>query len=229
MNNKIEKELMEMRDEKYLAFHQRLLNDDIKIIGVRLPSLRAYAKKLSKESTLEFWIRNIKDDYYEEILLKGLLIGLYKNLTFKQLEKYIQYYVSKITNWALCDTFCSSLKITKKYKDEIWNLIQVYLKSNQEFEVRFALVMILNYYIDDEHIQDIFTMINHVKLDKYYTQMANAWLISYCFIKYYEQTLKFYQTNCKIDDWTYHKGIQKAMESYRLSAAQKEKLKSLRK
>ncbi|MBQ9314802.1 MAG: DNA alkylation repair protein [Clostridia bacterium] len=229
MKNKIEKELFKMADETYAEFHRGIVNDDIPIIGVRLPKLREYAKSLSKKDTLEFLLENIKEDYYEEILLKGILIGLYPKLSFEEVKKYIQYYVPKIRNWALCDSFCSSLKITKKYKSEIWKTIEGYLKSSKEFDVRFALVMILNYYIEDEYIKDIFKIINHVTVDEYYTKMANAWLISYCFIKYYDETLEFYQNNCQIDTWTYHKGIQKAIESYRLTKEQKDELKKLRK
>ena len=58
--------------------------------------------------------------------------------------------------------------------------------------------------------------------------MANAWLISYCFIKFFDETVDFYKSNCKIDKWTYQKGIQKSLESYRLTDKQKELLRQLR-
>ena len=198
-------------------------------IGIRLPILRKYAKELSKEYELDFLIENINENYHEEILLKGFLIGLYKNLKWEELEKYIRYYVDRITTWDLCDCFCSSLKITKKYEKEMWNLIQEYLKSDKEFYVRFALVMILSYYINDEYIDRIFKIIQDVKLDKYYTKMANAWLISYCVIKEYDKTLEFLKEDTKIDKWTFNKGIQKSIESFRVTDEHKEELKKLRK
>ena len=71
-------------------------------------------------------------------------------------EKKIRYFVPKITTWDLCDCVCASLKTTKKYEKEMWNLLKEYLKSDKEFYVRFALVMILNYYINDEYIYEIF-------------------------------------------------------------------------
>lgn len=227
MNN-VESELFNFADGDYLKFHKKILNDEMPIIGIRLPRLKEYAKKISKENSIDYWLKNIKEDYYEEILLKGILIGLYKNLSIDELNKYIDYYVPKIRNWALCDTFCSGLKITKKYKKEIWKTLQKYLKSSKEFDVRFALVMILNYYIDEEYLNEIFEIINNVKVDAYYTKMGNAWLISYCFIKYYDETLNFYKTDCHIDEWTYNKGIQKALESYRLTDEQKDTLKKMK-
>ena len=116
---------------------------------------------------------------------------------------------------------------TKKYYNEVWDLVNEYLSSKQEFEVRFALVMILNYYINDEYIERIFEIINQVNLDKYYVKMANAWLISYCVIKEYDKTLYFLENDCKVDEWTYKKGIQKSIESFRVSNDNKEELRKL--
>ena len=231
-NKEVENELLKLADSKYLEFNKslKLGNDEnIKQIGVKMPMLRKYSKKLSKEYELEYLLNNINENYYEEIMLKGLLIGEYKNLNWEELEKYIKYYVPKITDWGLCDTFCCSLKISKKYFKEIWNLLGEYLKSNNEFEVRFGLVMILNYYINDDYIDKIYEIINNVSLDKYYVKMANAWLISYCVIEYYDKTLNFLKNNLKIDKWTYNKGIQKSIESFRLTKEQKEVLRGLRK
>mgnify|MGYP003305544549 CR=1 FL=1 len=62
----------------------------------------------------EYLICNICDAYYEEIMLKGMIIGLNKKLEWKNIERYINEFVPKIDNWAICDTFCSSLKIINK-------------------------------------------------------------------------------------------------------------------
>lgn len=230
LKNEVKDKLKENADEGYIEFSKSLAvgNDECKRIGVRIPILRKYAKELSKKYELDFLIENVDEEYYEELLLKGILIGEYSNLEWNDLEKYIRYYVPRIYDWCLCDTFCSSLKIVKKYSDKIWALVQEYLKSSQEFEVRFALVIILNYYINEEYIEKIYEVINNVTLDEYYVKMANAWLISYCLIKEYDKTINFLKNKCKVDSWTYRKGIQKALESYRVTAKNKEKLRKLR-
>jgi len=207
----------------------KIINDNIKTIGVKLPNLRKYAKELRKTYELDYLLDVINENSYQGLLIKGILIGEFKNLSFEETEKYIRYYVSKIADWGVCDTFCCSLKITKKHQKEIWKIIQDYLNSNKEFEVRFALVMILNYYISDEYIESIYKIINNVRLDYYYVKMANAWLISYCVIKYYDETIKFLKNNCVIDKWTYNKGIQKSIESLRITKEQKRELRTLRK
>ncbi len=231
LKKQVKQYLLNLEDKKYLEFSKKLNmhNQDHKQIGVKIPLIRAYAKELSQKYELEFLIDNIDEEYYEELMLKGILIGTYKNLEFGELEKQINIFVPKIDDWGICDSFCNSLKITKKYKKEIWNLINnKYLKSKNEFEVRFGLVMILNYYIEDEYLEKIYKIINKVKLDKYYVKMANAWLISYCVIKYYDRTYKFLKEECKIDKWTYNKGIQKSIESYRITKEEKDKLRKLK-
>lgn len=109
----------------------------------------------------------------------------------------------------------------------MFKVIKRYLKSTQEYQVRFAIVMLLNYYINDQYIDQVLQILDNVKLDKYYVQMANAWAISICLIKYYNKTLDFLNTT-KIDDFTYNKGIQKAIESYRITNEQKEYLRTLK-
>jgi len=225
----IKGELKLLIDEKYREFHSNLCPGINNILGIRVPVLRNYAKELNKQYNINELIGNIDDEYYEEIMLKGMIIGLNKNLKWKEVEKYIKEFVPKIDNWAICDTFCAGLKITKKYKLEMWNLINEYLNSTREFEVRFAIVMILDYYIDSSHLQKDFEIFNNIKLDKYYAKMAVAWAISICLIKFYKETISYLKNNSNLDNWTYNKAIQKTIESYRIINEQKEELKTLKK
>ena len=111
----------------------------------------------------------------------------------------------------------------------MWKFIQEYLKSDKEFELRFAIVMILGYFIDEEYLEKDFKIFNNIKSDKYYVKMALAWAISICVIKYYDRTVKYLEKEAILDDFTYNKSIQKARESYRLSKVQKDFLNTLKK
>ena len=137
-------------------------------------------------------------------------------------------YIPKIDNWAICDVFCAGLKITQKNKKQVWVFIQKYLKSEKEFEVRFAIVMILDYFIDDEFLKKDFEIFDKIQHEGYYVKMAVAWAISLCIIKYYEETIKYLEKS-KIDNWTYNKSIQKAIESYRISDENKQNLRKMKK
>lgn len=225
MENKIRQDLFEMQDLKYKEFHGSLCPDMDNIIGVRIPKLRKYAKELYKSNKLEDI--KIGDKYYEELVIQGMLIGFQTKAPIEEVIKQVKEFVPKINSWAVCDTFCTGLKITKKYQTEMFKIIKEYLKSKQEYEVRFAIVMLLDYYINDQYIDQVLQIINNIKLDKYYVQMANAWAISICLIRYYNKTLEFLKTT-KIDDFTYNKGIQKAIESYRITKEQKDYLRTLK-
>ena len=228
MKQKIKKKLLELSDPKYKEFHGGLCPGTENIIGVRVPVLRKYAQELFKEKDWKQTIEEIDNEYYEEIMLQGMLIGQAKNEDINTILKYVEKYVPKIDNWAICDVFCAGLKITKKYKKEMWNFIKKYLKSDKEFEKRFAVVMILDYYIDEEYLEEDFKIFDDIKHEGYYVKMAVAWAISLCLIKYYEDTIEYLKKS-KIDNWTYNKAIQKAIESYRISDSQKNFLRKLKK
>lgn len=225
MGNKIRQDLFAMQDLKYKEFHGSLCPDMDNVIGVRIPKLREYAKELYKCNNLKDI--KIEDKYYEELVIQGMLIGFQTKEPIEEIIKQVEKFIPKINSWAVCDTFCAGLKITKKYQTEMFKVIKRYLKSTQEYQVRFAIVMLLDYYINDQYIDQVLQILDNVKLDKYYVQMANAWAISICLIKYYNKTLDFLNTT-KIDDFTYNKGIQKAIESYRITNEQKEYLRTLK-
>ncbi len=226
MKQKIKEELKSLQDKKYKEFHSKLCPGTNNIIGIRIPVLRKYAKTLLKENDFKLLINNIDDEYYEEIMLQGMLIGLAKS-HFNEIKPYIENFIPKIDNWAICDTFCAGLKIAKKYKKEMWNLINKYIAVNKEFYIRFAVVMILDYYIEEEYIEADFNIFNNIKSDKYYVQMAVAWAISICFIKYYDKTIEYMKT-ANLDKFTYNKAIQKATESYRITTEQRDILKKMK-
>lgn len=228
MKEEIKKKIIELSDEKYKKFHSKLCPGTNNIIGVRVPILRDYAKELFNEKTWKETIKQIDNEYYEEIMLQGMIIGLAKKEDINNILQYVESYVPKIDNWALCDVFCAGLKITQKNKEKVWNFIQKYLKSDKEFEIRFAIVMILDYFIDEEYLKKDFEIFDQIHHEGYYVKIAVAWAISICIIKYYDETIQYLE-EAKIDNWTYNKAIQKAIESYRISDEKKRNLRKMKK
>lgn len=226
MKQPIKEKLLELADPKYREFHSGLCPGTENIIGVRVPVLRKYAKELAKNYEIKELLKQIDNEYYEEIMLQGMLIGLEKE-DLKTIQKHIEIFVPKIDNWAICDVFCAGLKITKKYKKEMWEFLQKYLKSNKEFEIRFAVVMILDFYIEEDYIEKDFKIFDTISSQAYYVQMAVAWAISLCLIKFYDKTIQYLET-ATLDYFTYNKALQKARESYRITEEQKEFLKKMK-
>lgn len=228
LKTQVKQKLQQLSDAKYKEFHSNLCqNTKQPILGVRVPILRQYAKELFQTHTLEE-LEQIEEDYYEEIMLKGMIIGLQNKSDFKSIVNQIKKFVPKIDNWAVCDTFCAGLKITKKYKKEMFEFVKTYLNSNKEFELRFAIVMLLDYYIDEEHINEVLDICNNVKHDGYYVKMAVAWAVSVCLMKYYDLTVEFLK-NSDLDDFTYNKSLQKAIESFRICESKKLELREMKK
>ena len=155
-----------------------------------------------------------------------MIIGLKKE-DISIIKKDIENFVPKIDNWAVCDTFCSGLKIIKKYPEDFWKFLEKYLKSNKEFEIRFAIVIILNYYINEKYLSNVLEILNNIRHEGYYVKMAVAWAVSICYIKYPKITMEFLK-DCNLDNFTYNKSIQKIIESYRVKNEDKEILKKMK-
>ncbi len=225
MNEEIEKRIFELADTKYKEFHSGLCPNTNNIVGVRVPVLRNYAKELSK-SDFRSYLDNAKNEYYEEIMLQGMVIGLSK-MNLEERLRYVKKFVPKIDNWAICDVFCAGLKFANKNKQEVWKFLQQYKNSMEEFELRFFIVMLLDFYITDEYVKEVINILENIKHEGYYVKMAIAWTISIAYIKYPEITMK-YLINNTLDDFTYNKALQKIVESYRVSNQDKAIIRNMK-
>lgn len=223
--DEIRKKIIELADLKYKEFHSSLCPKTDNIIGVRVPVLRNYAKDLAKQDYRKY-LNDIGNDYYEEIMLKGMIIGL-ANMELEERLYYLKEFIPLIDNWAVCDVTCSGLKFTKTAYPQMWEFLKHYIGSDQEFEIRFALVMLLNYYITQEYIDDVLIILNQIKHKGYYVKMAIAWTISMAYIKYPQKTMKFLNNN-QLDNFTYNKALQKILESYRVTKQDKEIIRSMK-
>ncbi|EQF25123.1 DNA alkylation repair enzyme family protein [Clostridioides difficile CD160] len=214
-----------IQDTKYRDFNRKLIPNTENIIGIRIPILRELSKEISKGNWKEF-LDIAEDTYYEETVLQGMVIGNINN-NFEESLYYIERFVPKINNWSVCDGFCSGLKYTKKYKESMYDILKKYVYSKNPWEIRFALVMFLIYYVDDKHIKEIFEYCNNIQSEEYYVKMGMAWLLSICFIKYEEETF-FYIKNNNLDDFTYNKTLQKIIESNRVDLEKKNIIRGMK-
>jgi 3-methyladenine DNA glycosylase AlkD len=195
------------------------------MLGIRLPILRKIARDISKTNIEEF-LKLSNDTYYEEVMLQGLVIS---HIEDEQVfYNYFKKYINKIDNWAICDSFCNSIKIVKKYEDKYFKEAVKLSLSEKEFISRVGLIILLNHFIKEENLEKIFDTLNKIKTDKYYVNMAEAWLVCEIYTKYPKQTLKFIKNN-NLNKFTQNKSISKIHDSYRVSVKEKEYLKTLKK
>ncbi len=219
MRDAIVEKLYNLQDVKYQKFHSKLCPGTTNIIGVRTPELRKLAKEILRGDYQKF-LQKVRNEYYEETLLEGLVIAEAK-LPLAEKIDLIQKFVPKINNWAVCDLVCSSFKFKTHELPEIWNFITKYQTSSQEFELRFMIVMMMDYFLTTKKLPEVFAIVNQIKSEAYYVKMAIAWLVSMALIKQRDETLAFLEKN-NLPDWTQNKAIQKIRESYRVSDADKQ-------
>ncbi len=197
-----------------------------KMLGIRLPILRKKAKELIKKYELNELLNDIQEEYYDEILLKGLLIG-YSKINVNDKLNTIKSYLPRIDSWGLTDSFIPTLKVKQEDLKKYWSFILPYTKSKNEFDVRFSVIMMLDYYITDAYVDKVIDILDNIKNDGYYVKMAVAWTLCEIGIKYNDKFMSYIH-HSKLDRFTYNKTLQKLIESYRINQKQKEIFKNLK-
>lgn len=231
IRQEIRTQLEREAEADYRAFQSKLTPGVNNILGVRLPRLREIAKQTAKTAAEEYLTQLqeaalCKDLCYEENMLFGLVIG-YASMDRETYRKWLDRFVPVIDNWAVCDSCCMTYKWMRKQPEYWWEYAVQWIRTDMEYGIRFGLIVILAHFADEAHIEEIFALCNQIRNEGYYVKMAQAWLISVCFVKSAEQTFLFLQHD-QMDDFTHNKAIQKTCESYRVSKEWKEKIRSLR-
>ena len=228
--NKIIDELIMLKDEKYKEFNKKLCPDtNLEMLGIRVPILRKFAQKIlkSNEYNIEEFLKNKDIKFFEEVQLKGFIIG-YKKTGFENKLKLIEEFISYIDSWAITDTFVPTLKIKKENLKDYWNFILKYINSEKEFEVRFSIVSMRDYFIIDQYVDKVIEILNNVSNEGYYVKMAVAWTLAEIGIKYNGKAMQFLKRKNNLDKFTYNKTLQKMIESYRIDKEQNDVLRMMK-
>ena len=219
------KKLKDLSEPKYRDFHKNLTTTKYEILGIRVPKMRQLAKEQLKTDYLSF-LNYCTDKYYEEVFIEGQVItGIKEEDIFLD---YFYKYIPKIDNWAICDSFCNSLKRFEKDPDKYFPICTyLALQDDKVFTSRVGLICILNHFIDKKYLKDIFHTLDTIRSDEYYLNMAEAWLICEIYTKYPQETTKYLKKN-KLNNFTQNKSISKIHDSYRVSKEEKEYLNTLK-
>ena len=221
----VRKRLFEMQDTGYRDFHARLILtvEKEKIIGIRTPILRKFAKEFGKTEESELFLKVLPHQYYEENNLHGLLIEQIRDYDkcLEELERFLPF----IDNWATCDLL--ALHMMKKHRDIFIREVFRWIESDQPYSIRFGISMLMRHYLDEEFKTEYPEKVAAIRSEEYYVNMMRAWYFSTALAKQYENVLPFLEKR-QMDVWTHTKTIQKAIESYRITSEQKEYLRTLR-
>jgi 3-methyladenine DNA glycosylase AlkD len=208
-------------DPKYLDFTKNITNSKVPMLGVSIPKIKLKTKEYGK-SDISSFLKFYKGSYFEERMFFGLLIAYSNNINIY--DKYLKRYAKEISDWSLCDSVATSLKLIKKNPDHFYPFINELINSKYEFSIRFGLIILLSQYMNDNYIDQIINICLNLKSDYYYVNMAISWLLCECFIKYKANTMPYINKDY-LSPFILNKTISKINDSFRVSKEDKEILK----
>ena len=221
----IKDKLFEMRDEEYKEFHRKLIPDisPDRIIGIRTPQLRAFAKDLFKDEAAEKFISVLPHYYYEENNLHAFLVEQIRD--FDKCAAEVNRFLPYVDNWATCDMMRP--KCFKKHKSELENKTVDWIRSEETFTVLYGIGMLLTYFLDEDFKEDHLKTVSEIKSGEYYVNMMIAWYFATALAKQYGSSVKYIE-NKLLPPRVHNKAIQKAIESRRIPEDQKAYLRKMK-
>ncbi len=216
MKEELQNYLSSIGSDNLKKFNSKIINTKYEILGINIPKLRSIAKSISKIEFLNLYqICDYKT--FEEVMLLGLLIGYIKD--YSKMEEVLFNFIPYIDNWAISDALVSNLKIIKDNKEKGICLVNKLINSDYEYSVRVGIVILINYYVKEEYIDEIFKIIKEVKIDSYYVNMAISWLLAECFVV---DKIKVCNYLCKCNNkFIVNKTISKINDSRKVSIEDK--------
>lgn len=217
-------------------FTQRLHPGISGVLGVRLPDLRQLARRIARDATLPDYLieaeqgtPNPEEDFMEARTLHGLVLAQYPAGDFEGYLMHLERWVVRINSWSVCDSFSlpRPKELLRQHPDALWRFFLGYLDRAEEYQVRFGIVALMQYFIDEEHIQPLLAHYLEVRHEGYYVQIALALALAECYIRFPQATLPYLQ-EARFVPWVHNKAIQKVCESYRIAPEAKAQLKQLR-
>ena len=225
IKKEVQDALFAMQDVGYRDFHSKLVPnlEKERIIGVRTPQLRKFAKAFAKTGDAEAFLKQLPHDYYEENNLHGFLLDGMKDYDtcVMNLNAFLPY----VDNWATCDSMAP--KVLKKNLPSLLTEIEKWLASEHTYTIRFGIGMLMRFYLEEAFEPKYPEMVAAVHSEEYYVNMMSAWYFATALAKQYEAILPYLEEN-RLDVWVHNKTIQKAVESFRITKEQKEYLRTLR-
>ena len=249
-----------LTDARYREGHLRVVNalPERRVLGLHSPEIKQVAKQLSREGGEVVMPDGTHHIYangaevirafeavpseclcYEETVIWGYLINLEKCSLDERLAM-LGRYVPVLDNWAVCDSYCAHAKwMARADEVALWAFLEQWFDSEREFEVRFAVVVAMCYFLNEDWLGRVFARLNSLNFDHikskyktvkgkpkvaqqgtvqgtepYYVRMSVAWLLATALAKFPDQTRAFVRSsNLPADVVKLY--IRKVRESFR--------------
>lgn len=221
----LQKQLFALQDVGYREFHSRLMPniDKERIIGIRTPVLRKFAKEFMKSEEAKGFIQELPHRYYEENNLHMMVITSIRD--FETCLAEVERFLPFIDNWATCDF--AEPKCFARHKAELLSSVQKWIASGETYTIRYGIGMLMRLYLDEDYSPEYPAMAAAVVSEEYYVNMMIAWYFATALAKQWDSVIPFLEEK-RLSEWVHKKTIQKAVESYRITPEQKAYLRTLR-
>lgn len=221
--NPVTERLLTLADEGYRQFQMPLIPtvESERVIGVRTPVLRKLAKELAGTPEAEVFLRELPHTYYEENNLHAFLVEQIKD--YNTCTAAIDAFLPYVDNWSTCDGW--SPKVLEKHPEELLDKIREWISSDHPFTVRYGIGMLQRYFLDDLFKPEYVEWVASIDREEYYVKMMVAWYFATALAKQYEAALPYIR-EYRLSEWIHNKAIQKAIDSFRVSAEHKADLKT---
>lgn len=221
----LQEKLFALADSAYADFQAKLTPTipRERFIGVRLPALRQFAKEFAQTDECEAFLAQLPHEYYDENLLHSVLLQSRKDYVtcLGLVEKFLPY----VDNWAVCDTLRP--KSFAKHRVELLPKVKEWIASPETYTCRFGIDMLMTYYLDTDFAPEYLALPAAVESEEYYVRMMVAWYYATALAKQWDAAIPYIEQR-KLPAWTHKKTIQKACESFRITAEQKAYLRGLK-
>ena len=222
---RIREELLSLADEQYRSFSSALIPtvDKNKVIGIRIPTLRKYAARLSKTAEAASFMNGLPHAYLEENHLHAFLLERINDYgeCVRELDRFLPY----VDNWSTCDSMRP--KVFKAHRTELMADVRRWLRSDHPYTVRFAVEMMMVYFLGNAFSAECAELAASVVSDEYYVNMMIAWYFATALAKNWDDVISYIEDG-RLPLWVHNKTIQKAIESNRVSSEGKAYLKELK-
>ena len=216
--------LFQLQDHAYRDFQCALMPTVSResVIGVRTPLLRSMAKAMDVTETSNF-LGALPHRYYEENNLHAFLIERIRDFDacITALDAFLPY----VDNWATCDSM--NPRVLGKHKSVLLPHVERWLTSSHEYTVRFAIKLLMTHFLDGDFDAAYPARVAAVRSECYYINMMISWYFATALAKQYDAILPYLKER-RLPAWIHAKTIQKAIESYRITEAQKRELRTLK-
>ena len=221
----VTEKLFSMQDITYKAFHQKLMPtvETKRVIGVRTPVLRAFAKEFAKSDEAEAFLHSLPHIYYEENNLHAFVVEQEKD--FEKALVLAEQFLPYIDNWATCDMFFP--KAFLKHPEEIYRKAVEWMASEHTYTVRYGIGIFMRMFLGERFSEGILEKVASLRSEEYYVNMMIAWFFATALDKQYGATVKYIEEQ-RLAPWVHNKAIQKARESLRIEKETKDYLNGLK-